>query len=453
MMMTSKHVRLIGRRWRACVSGWCRLMPVKVLLVVPAVVAGVITGAMAHVLKRLVALVSDGVTGGLDAERCNIVFLLLPVAGIVLAGLLQRYVFRRELYHGVDRLDRSLAARRYRLPFELTFAPVLASSVTLGFGGSAGSEGPIAYTGAAIGSNLGRALGLSPSQMRVMIACGASAGIAGIFKAPVGGALFSFEVLCVGLSAPAIVAVFAASVSAALTAYLLSGRTPDISFSGIEAVTPDCYLWIVLLGVACGVYSAYYSHIMRVMTRLYAGFADGWIKNVIAGGVIAVAVFMFPALYGEGYGFMAKVLGNGESFSAYSMFAADGSGALTPLLMAAGILAVKAFATSSTNSGGGVAGDFAPTLFAGCIAGYLFASALNEAFGLSLPVADFAFMGMGAVMAGAIQAPLMAMFLTVEMATGGYSMLLPVAVASTVSYCVVRVLHVCFGHKFRWVRS
>ena len=422
--MDVKSMKTVCGRWRELTASLRGSVPERVLIVGLATVVGLVTGGAAFLLKRLVARVSEPLTDGLHQWGCNPILLALPVAGIVLTGI----------YHGVDRLDKSISHRRYKLPFELTFSPLLASSITLGFGGSAGSEGPIAYAGAAIGSNLGRVFGVSPAMMRVMIACGASAGIAGISEAPVGGALFSLEVLTVELSAGAVMAVVTASLTAGLTAYMLSGFRPDISFAGIEPMQGEWMPYVLLLGLFCGFYAAYYSHIMRFMTRWYGTLHK-------------------PALYGEGYGFMAKVLVGEGDFGAYSLFAGDAGAVRGSIWIAAGILAVKAFATSSTNSGGGVAGDFAPTLFAGCIAGFLFASALNEMAGVGLPVAEFAFFGMAAVMAGAIQAPLMAIFLTVEMAAGGYSLLLPVTAAAVVAYGVVRVLHVCFGREYHWTRS
>lgn len=429
-------------------------LPPKMLLTLLAVVAGAVTGTGAHLLKLAVAGISGVLTGSLNQYGANIPFLSLPIIGIVLTGIYQRYILHREIYHGVDRLSKSLSLRHYRLPVPLTYSPILASSITLGFGGSAGSEGPIAYAGAAIGSNIGRLFGLTPSMLRMMIACGASAGIAGIFKAPVGGALFSLEVLCMELSATAVIAVFAASITAALTAYLWSGCTPDLQFDNIMPMQWEWMPFVLLLGLCCGLYAAYYSHIMRIMTAHYGSIRNPWVKNMIAGGVIAIAVFIFPPLYGEGYSFIERLLsGQSEAFSRYSLFAADSTSTVTPLLMAAGILAIKAFATSSTNSGGGVAGDFAPTLFAGAVAGFLFAASANATFHTGLPIGIFVFFGMAAVMAGAIQAPLMAIFLTAEMASGGSALLLPLAIAATISYLTVRAIHIVFHHKLRWPRS
>lgn len=449
-----KDIHMKYAAWNGFTASCRQHLPSKVLIIILAVIAGLITGSGAHLLKCLVAWVSGPMTDGLNPNNANYILLISPILGILLTGIFQRYILQREIFHGVDRLSKSLAHHRYHLPTDLTYSPILASSITLGFGGSAGSEGPIAYAGAAIGSNIGRLFGITPALTKVMIACGASAGIAGIFKAPVGGALFSIEVLCMGLSAVAVIAVFTSSVTAALTAYVWSGCTPDIRFESIAPMQWGWMPYVVVLGLFCGLYSAYYSHIMRFMTHWYSTMGNPWAKNIIAGSIIAVAVFLFPPLYGEGYGFIDKLLsGDGGDFTHFSLFASDGAQTMTPILMAAGILAVKAFATSSTNSGGGVAGDFAPTLFAGAVAGFLFAATFNTVFMSGLPIGIFVFLGMAAVMAGAIQAPLMAVFLTAEMASGGSVLLLPLALCAMMSYLTVRVLHIFFHHRFRWTRS
>ena len=274
----------------------------------------------------------------------------------------------------------------------------------------------------------------------VMIACGASAGIAGIFKAPVGGALFSLEVLNLSLTLIPVVAVLVASLSAGLTVFLLSGCTPDVEFAHQVPMELSWLPWLVLLGLFCGFYSVYYCTVMSRMSRFYMRLRNHWVRNLIAGGLLAVMIFLFPALYGEGYGFIELVLSGHAGAVTNSSLFTHVTGVWPILLIFAGMLAVKAFVVASTNSGGGVAGDFAPTLFAGCLAGFFFASVLNELFHIGMPPEDFAYFGMAAVMAAAIRAPLMAIFLTVEIAQT-YMLLFPVVVVATVSYCVVRVIH------------
>ena len=412
----------------------------ETVLVALALFTGILAGTGAYLLRLMVKGVAHPVTASFSAVSANWQLLFLPVLAIVLAGIFQRYVIRRNLYHGVDRMRAALASRNYRLPFSLTFTPLFANAITLGLGGSAGSEGPIAYAGGAIGSNLGRVFGLDSDRMRVMIACGASAGIAGIFKAPIGGALFSLEVLCLDLSMVAVVAVLVASLSAGLTSFMLSGCSPDVEFAHQVPMEVSWLPWLLLLGLFCGFYSLYYATVMSRMSNFYGRLRNPWIRNLLAGTLLAVMVFLFPTLYGEGYGFIELVLdGKAAAVTADSLFAGAAS-TWEILLIFGGILAVKAFAVASTNSGGGVAGDFAPTLFAGCLAGYFFATLVNALFHCGMPPADFAFFGMAAVMAAAIRAPLMAIILTVEIAQT-YMLLFPVVVVATVSYCVVRAIH------------
>ncbi len=419
-------------------------IPPYVFMMMLAFITGLVTGTAAFLLKTSVRWVSDGVTAHMRPDGFNWILLVAPVAGILLTGIYQRYILHKEIYHGTERINRAIALHQYRLDGDLTYAPMVASTITLGFGGSAGAEGPIAYTGAAIGSNLARLFGGRSSLVRIMLACGAAAGIAGIFKAPMGGVFFSLEVLAITLSTPAIMAIVLAAVTAGLTSYVWSGCTTDLPFHATMAFDWHLMPPVILLGLFCGIYSFYYSSVMTLMKRRYASMGNPWWKNLLSGSVLAILVFLFPALYGEGYSFMSDLLaGNTEAISSYGLFARYGHYALTPVLLALAIIAVKAFACASSNSGGGVAGDFAPTLMAGCVAGFFFAQLSNTCFGTQLPVADFAFIGMGAVMAGAIRAPFMAIFITVEMAQA-YDFLFPVTVAAAVSYLVVFCLRRAF---------
>lgn len=425
---------------RLPMNRYLNAIPPYAFMMLLAFITGLLTGSAAYLLKCTVRWVSTPIADHLHPWNFNPALLVAPVIGIMLTGIYQRYILHKEIYHGTERLNASIARRQYRLPADLTYAPVVASTLTLGFGGSAGSEGPIAYTGAAIGSNIARLFRAEPRLMRIMLACGASAGIAGIFKAPVGGALFSLEVLTISLSVGGIVAILLSSLTAGLTAYIWSGCTPDLIFNNIETFHWQWAPWMAILGIFCGLYSFYYSSVMGLMRRWYGSIANPWIRNLASGAILAVLVFLFPPLFGEGYDFMGELLaGENHAISAYSMFASDGGMTWTPILLALGIIAVKAFACASTNSGGGVAGDFAPTLMAGCVAGYFFALTMNTLFGMQLPVADFAFFGMGAVMAGAIRAPFMAIFITVEMAQA-YTLLLPVALTCALSYLSVLAL-------------
>lgn len=431
----------VRRRLVAFAAWRVRCVPDRVFMVAVAMVTGLLCGVAAWLLKWLVRNISLLVTDGMHPDGVNWWLLALPVAGIVLTGIYERYIVGHIIFDGTAQLNREIAHSCFRLPVWQMYAPVLASSLTLGFGGSAGGEGPIACSGAAIGSNMGRWLRLTHQQMGVIVAAGSAAGIAGIFKAPVGGALFAVEVLSLPLTTVSVVMVFVATLTAALTAFVLSGFTLDIAYSMHAAFDWSLLPWMVLLGAFCGAYSAYYWKIVQSMRRRYHAMTNPWAKNVISGLVVGVLVFVFPTLYGEGYGIMTKVINGTDPhlLTAWSPWAGDGGSVGTVVLIALGVIAVKALACVSSNSGGGVAGDYAPTLMAGCVSGFFFATLLNMLFGLQLPVVWFAFCGMGAVMAGVIGAPLMAIFITVEM-TATYTLLLPVALAGLTAYVVATPL-------------
>lgn len=424
----------------------------KVRLLVISVIIGVIAGIAAAVLKWLVEYVVSLVDGFRFSSGPDWSMLWIPIVGIVLTGIYQRYILRDHISHGVDRLVNDLETHRYLLSFKLIYAPIIASSLTLGFGGSAGSEGPIAYSGAAIGSNVGRICGVSPRTLYILIGCGASAGIAGIFKAPVGGALFALEVLGMTLTTVSIIALLTSSITATLVAYILSDYTSDFNWIHNVPFDPGILPWVLLLGLSCGIYSVYYSYIMGKMRKFYDTIENPWLKNIISGAVLAITIFIFPSLFSEGYDiigmvinmYWAKPFGN-------SLLSGIDMGDMSLIVVLGGVLLLKCFACSAANSGGGVAGDFAPTLFAGCIAGLLFALLINRFFGQNLPSQVFAYIGMAGVMAGVIRAPFMALFLTAEMCNG-FDYIMPLVAVTVISYGVARLFgkHEFYGALIRF---
>lgn len=411
----------------------------KSFLLILAVVVGLLSGAGAFLLKHIIMLLSSWLTAPFSSSGPNYFLLALPIIGILITGIYTRYILREDISAGTAKIRADLSSHTYLLPGNLMYSSIVASSITIGFGGSAGAEGPIAYTGAAIGSNIGRWFKMPKEMLMILIGCGAGAGIAGIFKAPIGGVLFTLEVLRLELTTFSVIALIVACITAALTAYVLSGFTIDLDYFHYTPVDSGMLVLVIALGIFCGLYSVYYSFIMEKIEDFFKSIKNPWVKNIIGGVIISAIVFMFPSLYGEGYSSIGKIInGDPAAILSGSFLAGDGARPWIIVLMAAGVMLSKCFATSTTNTSGGVGGEFAPTLFAGAFVGYFFAETLNLLFDLGLPAGKFAFLGMSGVMAGAIRAPLMAIFLTVEM-TGAYTLLLPVVITSTMSFATVRL--------------
>lgn len=403
-----------------------------------AAAAGTVTGLLCVLLKWLIAWISHWFTPTASAAD-NFYLMGLPLIGLTLAAIFTRLILRRQLAHGTERLVNFLGKGGYAMSRKLTFGPIIANSLTLGFGGSAGAEGPIAVTGAAVSSLMVRRLGFTPGQIRLFIGFGAGAGIAAIFKAPVGGMLFALEILRLPFTTVTVLALLLACLASALTCFMFTGFSFDVFLQTARPFDLDAYPALAVFGILAGLYSLFYTHTERIAQRLLGRISSLWVQLLFAGVIMGILLYIFPALYGEGYGVMDRML-NGHPEALWTGTPIEISDSL--LFMAVilgGILLVKGFMVGLTTTAG-VAGDFAPTLFAGSLAGMLFATVANSAFGMTLPVADFALIGMCATFSGIIRAPFMAMFLTPEM-TGNFTLFLPMVLASALSYGIVRLVH------------
>lgn len=439
MMIHSSYSKL--RLWGRNLVAWrLRHVTERTMLFIMAIITGVAAGSGAWLLKSVVAAISSWLTHNFRDHHVNWWLLAIPLAGILLTYIFTRYILRTPVEHGDAIMISDLHKGEYKLKKRYMFGSLIASSLTLGFGGSAGGEGPIAFTGAAIGSNLARVLRVTPHSMKIMIGIGSAAGIAGIFKAPIGGALFCIEVVGMSMTTFEIIPLFLACVISAMTCHVLSGFSLDMEFLNLATLDSRLLPLMIILGIICGLYSIYYAGMCHTTDTTLKHISNPWLRCLASGSTLGILIFLFPMLYGEGYAAMARLLaGDSHTIVADSIFSLPGTSPFTPLLVAAGILLTKSFAKSSTTSGGGVAGDFAPTLFAGCLLGYLFAGAANLLLGTELPVAIFAFVGMAGVMAGAIKAPLMAMFIVSEM-SAAYILFLPITIVALTSFCVVKLL-------------
>ena len=413
----------------------------KSLVIMLSLVVGILAGLAAMVLKWLIHYISSSLTGFVTVETGNYLYIIYPVIGILLAMWYVRYVVKDNISHGVTRVLYSISQNKSRLKPHNMYTSVVASSITIGFGGSVGAEGPIVFTGAAIGSNLGQAFRLSPRVLMILVGCGAAAGIAGIFKAPIAGMLFTLEVLMLDLTTVTVMPLLIASITAASIAYIFTGYDLEFFFVQSEPFVMERVPFFVALGVFCGLISLYFTRVMNLMENFFRKYLNKqWQRTLVGGTILASLVFLFPPLYGEGYGSINSLL-NGDPGSIVdgSIFYGDRNNVWFIILYIGMIIALKGFATSATNGGGGVGGTFAPSLYVGCMTGFFFAFLINHlGFGMELSVKNFALMGMAGVMSGVMHAPLMGIFLTAEM-TGGYELFLPLLIVSTLSYGTIKI--------------
>ncbi|WP_286330715.1 chloride channel protein [Duncaniella freteri] len=425
----------------------------KTFVIILALAVGILGGIAALVLKWLIHAISGFLTAHMSISQGNYLYLLLPLVGILITSLYVKYVVRDNISHGVTRVLYALSQNKSRLKKHNTYTSVLASSITIGFGGSVGAEGPIVYTGAAIGSNLGRVFRMSPRILMILVGCGAAAGIAGIFKAPIAGMLFTIEVLMIDLTTVSVMPLLIASITAATVAYVFTGYDVEFFFVQSEPFQTWKIPYVIIMGVFLGFVSLYFTRSMNMMENIFRKLHTPWKKIMVGGVILALLVFLFPPLYGEGYTAITHLLNDNASTIVNNSIFYDGRTNVWWILGFIGALVfLKAFATSATNGGGGVGGTFAPSLFVGCMAGYFFAFGLNTLFDLDLPCRNFALMGMAGVMSGVMHAPLMGIFLTAEL-TGGYDLFLPLLMASTISYGTIKMFEPYSIYTMRLARE
>ncbi len=410
-------------------------------VIVLALVVGILSGFAALLLKLIIEEIASLLTAHVSITQGNYSYLIFPIVGILIVSLFVRYVVRDNISHGVTRVLYAISQKKSRLKVHNMWSSLVASSVTIGFGGSVGAEGPIVFTGAAIGSNLGGAFRLSPRILMLLVGCGAAAGVAGIFKAPIAGMLFTIEVLMLDLTAASVMPLMIASVAGATVAYVFTGYDVEFFFSQSEPFVTSRIPYVILLGVFCGFVSLYFTKVMNMMERTFGKLKNPWLKFAFGSVILSSLIFLFPPLYGEGYGPINLLL-NGQFSQIFdgSLFYDYRHDVWMVIVFIGLIILAKVFATSATNGSGGVGGTFAPSLYVGCMAGFFFAILINT-LGLcdgELSTKNFALMGMAGVMSAVMHAPLMAIFLTAEM-TGGYELFLPLLIVSSISYGTIRL--------------
>ncbi len=400
---------------------------------------GILTALAAFVLKELIHFIEELLTGHFNIVGANYMLLVYPVIGILLSGLFVKYIVREDIGHGVTKILYAFSKRESRIKPHNMYSSILASSVTIGFGGSVGAESPIVLTGAAIGSNLGRLFRLEQKTLMLLVGCGAAGAVAGIFKAPIAGFVFVIEVLLIDLTMTSMLPLLISSVTAATLSYVLTSTQAMFSFSQTEVFDLQRIPYVLLLGVFCGLLSLYFTRSMNWIEGIFRKLDVYWKKFLFGAVVLSLLIFLLPPLYGEGYNTIEKLLNNEiGGMIDQSLFAGFSDNPLAIIGFFALILLTKVFASSATNGGGGCGGIFAPSLFLGCIAGFLFAYIMNLFPNeTDFSGKNFALLGMAGAMSGVMHAPLTGVFLIAEL-TGGYDLFLPLMITSISSYATIK---------------
>lgn len=406
------------------------------MLLILAFIIGILASFAAYILHTLILQIQAILTEGFEVNSFNWLYLVFPVIGIYLTSLFVRYVVRDNISHGITRILYAISSKRSHLKPHNCWSSVIASAITIGFGGSVGAEAPIVLTGSAIGSNLGQLFKIDNKTMMLLVGCGAAAAIAGIFKAPIAGLVFTLEVLMVDLTMASLLPILVASITANVFTWALMGGKSLFTFVLDSAWQVDRLPACVLLGLFCAFISLYFIRTMTFCEGIFAKMKRHPYGKLAVGGVmLSSLIFLFPALYGEGYSAI-NILLNGTTEADWNQLLDKslfyGHGNLLVVYIAL-VLLTKVFATSCTNGAGGCGGTFAPSLFIGGFGGFLFARLWNMyQIGVYVPEKNFTLLGMAGVMAGVMHAPLTGIFLIAEI-TGGYALFVPLIIVSVVS--------------------
>ncbi len=428
----------------------------KQFVLILSFLVGIFTALAAYVLKFLVEYIKEFLTENFDTTGANWLYLVYPVVGIFVTGLFIRKIVRDDISHGVTKILYAISRKQSRIKKHNVWSSVCASAITIGFGGSVGAEAPIVLTGSAIGSNLGSMFRMDHKTLMLLVGCGAAGAVSGIFKAPIAGVVFTLEVLMMDLTMAFLLPLLITSVTAASVSYLLTGTEAMFQFHLDYPFSLDRIPYAIALGVFCGLVAWYFTRSMNWIENIFRRYRNPYMKFLIGSAMLSVLIFLFPPLYGEGYDTISLLL-NGTSNADWETVMNNslfyGNARLLVLYLVL-IILFKVFASSATNGGGGCGGIFAPSLFLGCIAGFVFSYVCNQ-FNIGntyIPEKNFALMGMAGLMSGVMHAPLTGVFLIAEL-TGGYGLFLPLMIVSVCAYLTIIVFEPHSIYSMRLAKS
>jgi len=437
-----RKIRIIGIRssgnWINKAVAW-RITHIQErnFIYILSLVVGLVAGLAALVLKTLIHFVEVKLTKWVTIDAISFWYLIYPMIGIFLTVLFVKFVVKDNIGHGVSKILFSISRKSSQLRPHNSYSSMVASSLTIGLGGSVGAEAPIVLTGASIGSNLARLFKLNYKYVTLMVGCGAAGAIAGIFNAPIAGIVFTLEVLMIDLTMAYLVPLLISAVSAtALTSFFM-GEGVLLRFNNVSPFQIGNIWFYILLGIFMGLLGFYFTRSAMFLESKFASIKNWVLRFLFGGFILGLLIFIFPPLWGEGYTTVINIFqGGGKTLLNNTIFVEFRNNPYAILLFLAAILIFKVFAMAATTGSGGIGGIFAPTLFLGAIGGFFLVRLLNTFYKLGLPEDNFALAGMAGMMAAVMHAPLTGIFLTAEI-TSGYGMFVPLIITSTVAYLTI----------------
>lgn len=428
-------------RWHTFFLSWTqKRLNERQFLILSSAMIGLTAGLAAIVLKTFVHYIHDALTDNRTFISQYYLYPFFPLIGLILVVAYVNRFHKGSLERGTSFIQYSISRKSSLLAPLHMIAHVITSGITIGFGGSSGLEAPIAVTGAAIGSNFSRTYHLNYKNRTLLLSCGAAAGIAAAFNAPIAGVLFAIEVLLIDISATAFIPLIIAAAIGTLCSKVVLEEGILMSFSSQQSFAFNNTPYYLLLGLFCGLISIYHSRVYVRMDNAFDNVKHAYAKALIGGTLLMILIFLFPPLFGEGYNsIIALSDSNTQSLLTNSAFREYLNNEWLILLFIGAIVFIKVFATAATLSSGGNGGNFAPSLMVGAFAGFFFSRFVNLTGFSKLPESNFTLVAMAGVMTGVMHAPLTAIFLIAEI-TGGYGLMIPLMIVASASYVVVKII-------------
>lgn len=433
--------RLIKRKYLYSLSRIRRYMKKhlsqRAIVLILSVLIGILGALAAIIIKNLVYWTTKALSSAFPVEQFNYLYLIFPPIGIIFALIFVRRFVRDNIGHGVSIVLKSICKSDGKLRFHNVYSSMVSSAITVGFGGSVGLEAPMVLTGSAIGSNLARFFHLKPKQTTLLLACGSTAAMAAIFKAPIAAIVFTFEVLMLDLTGSAILPLLISAATGTVMSMFFLGRNVMFSIGSTQEFWISNIPFYIILGLLAGLLSVYFLRLSRWIEKQMKRIRFTYVRAIIGGLLLSGLIFVFPVFYGEGYDSINLLIhGNYDALFNNSILFGLSSHEGVLFLFFIGVILLKVFATSFTTAAGGIGGVFAPTLFIGAYTGFFVASVANHFLGTNLSYVNFILAGMAGIMTGVMQAPMTAMFLIAEL-SGGYTLLIPLMITAACSYLSV----------------